>query len=50
MDNDEWLLTYSNIAFGIVKTKFELKNNKVLSVDIKASDFVEYDAYTFTKE
>ncbi len=50
MDKDEWLLTYNNIAFGIFATKFRIENNKVISVDIKASDFVEYDAYTFTKK
>jgi hypothetical protein len=50
MDNEEWLLTYNNIAFGIFKTKCELKENKVASVDIKVTDFLEYDAYTFKKE
>jgi CubicO group peptidase (beta-lactamase class C family) len=50
MDNDEWLMTYSNIAFGIFPIKFKIENNKVVSVDIKASDFVEYDPYTFIKQ
>jgi CubicO group peptidase (beta-lactamase class C family) len=50
MDKDEWLMTYNNIAFGIVATKFKIENNKVVSVDIKASDFVEYDPYTFIKK
>jgi len=50
MDNGEWLMTYDNIAFGIFDTKFKTEQNKVLSVDIRASDFVEYDPYTFTKQ
>ena len=49
MDNDEWLLQYNNIEYGIFATKFKIMNNKVVSVDIKANDFVEYDPYTFTK-
>ena len=50
MDNGEWMMTYDNIAFGIFATKFKTEQNKVVSVDIKASDFVEYDPYTFTKK
>lgn len=50
MDNDEWLMTYNNIGFGIFATKFTIENNKVLSVKIKASDFVEFDPYTFIKK
>ncbi len=50
MDNDEWLMTYNNIAFGIFATKFKAENHKIVSVDIKASDFVEYDSYVFTKK
>lgn len=50
MDKEEWLMTYNNIAFGIFATKFQLKNNKVVSVNIRASDFVEYDPYLFIKK
>jgi CubicO group peptidase (beta-lactamase class C family) len=50
MDNDEWLLQYDNIEYGIFAIKFNIKNNKVVSVDIKANDFVEYDPYTFIKK
>jgi CubicO group peptidase (beta-lactamase class C family) len=50
MDNNEWLMTYNNIAYGIFSTKFKIENNKVISVDIKANDFVEYDSYIFTKK
>ena len=50
MENGEWLTEYSNIEYGIYKTKFTLQNNKVLSAEIKVNDFVEYDPYTFVKK
>jgi CubicO group peptidase (beta-lactamase class C family) len=50
LDKDEWMLKYDNIEYGIFTTKFVIKNNKVVSVDIRANDFVEYDGYTFTKK
>jgi CubicO group peptidase (beta-lactamase class C family) len=50
MDNDEWLITYSNPAFGIFPLKFKTENNKVVSVDVKVNDFIEYDPYTFIKK
>ncbi|MFY7901005.1 MAG: serine hydrolase [Chitinophagaceae bacterium] len=50
MDNHEWLLTYDNIVYGIFPTKFTLQNNKVMAVEIKACDFVEYDSYIFNKQ
>ncbi|GAB3982234.1 hypothetical protein GCM10028806_53470 [Spirosoma terrae] len=49
MDNDTFRMTYSNQSYGIFPTKFTVTNGKVTSVDIKASDFVEYDSYVFTK-
>ena len=50
MDNDEWLMTYSNPAFGIFPLKFMTRNGKVISIDVKVNDFLEYDPYTFVKE
>lgn len=50
MDNDEWLLQYDNILYGIYSVKFTLKGGKVVSLETKQSDFVEYDPYTFVKE
>jgi hypothetical protein len=50
MDNDEWMLTYNPIVYGVFATKFKIENNKVSSVVIKANDFVEYDPYTFIKK
>lgn len=49
MDNDEWLLTYSNPAFGIFPLKFKTINGK-LAMDVKVNDFLEFDPYTFVKE
>jgi CubicO group peptidase (beta-lactamase class C family) len=50
MDNEEWLLTYSNIAFGIYPLTFKIENNKVIAVNVKVNDFIEYDAYSFIKK
>jgi len=50
MDNDEWLLQYDNILYGIYSTKFKIVAGKVVSLETRESDFVEYDPYTFTKE
>ena len=50
LDNDEWLLIYSNPAFGIFPLKFKTENGKVVSTDIKVNDFLEFDPYTFVKE
>jgi CubicO group peptidase (beta-lactamase class C family) len=50
LDNGEWLLQYNNILYGIFPVKFVLKAGKVVSIDIKANDFVEYDSYTFIKQ
>lgn len=50
MDNDEWLMTYNNPAFGIFGIRFTTENNQVKSVEIKVNDFVEYDPYLFTKK
>lgn len=50
MDNDEWMLKYDNIEYGIFAIKFKTAKSKVISVDIKANEFVEYDPYTFTKK
>jgi hypothetical protein len=46
--NDEWLLVYNNIEFGIFKSNF-VKDKQVKSVTIKMNEFVEMDAYEFTK-
>jgi CubicO group peptidase (beta-lactamase class C family) len=50
MDNDEWLLSYNNIAYGIFPLKFKIENKKVKSVEVKINDFIEYDPYVFIKK
>lgn len=50
MDNDEWLLKYDNIEYGIFSVKFTADKSKVVSIDIKANEFIEYDPYTFIKK
>ncbi len=49
LNGEEWLLEYSNIEYGIFKTKFTIDKGKVKSISIKVNDFVEYDAYEFVK-
>jgi CubicO group peptidase (beta-lactamase class C family) len=50
MDNDEWMLSYDNILYGIFSTKFTVSGGKVLSLETKESDFVEIDPYVFTRQ
>jgi CubicO group peptidase (beta-lactamase class C family) len=50
MDNNQWLMTYNNAAFGIFPLMFKMEDNKVVSTDVKVNDFLEYDPYTFVKE
>jgi CubicO group peptidase (beta-lactamase class C family) len=50
MDSNEWLLSYSNPAYGIFPVKFVSDTDKVVSIDIKVNDFLEYDPYTFIKQ
>ncbi len=50
MDNGEWLITYSSLAYGIFPLRFKIENNKVISTEVKVNDFLEYDPYTFVKE
>jgi CubicO group peptidase (beta-lactamase class C family) len=50
MSSDQWLLTYSNAAFGIFPLKFTIEDKKVISAEVKVNDFLELDPYTFTKQ
>ena len=50
MDNNEFMTTYSPIAYGIFASKFKVENGKVISVEIKVNDFIEYDPYVFEKK
>jgi CubicO group peptidase (beta-lactamase class C family) len=50
LDNGEWLLQYDNIEYGIFAIKFKLQGQKVVSIEVRANEFVEYDPYTFVKQ
>jgi CubicO group peptidase (beta-lactamase class C family) len=50
MDNNEWLMQYNNILYGIFAVKFETVNGKVKSITTRQNEFVEYDPYTFIKK
>ena len=49
MDNEEWLLSYDNIEYGIHKVKFAVENGKVISLDVRFNEFVESGFYRFIK-
>lgn len=49
MDNNEFMTTYNPIAYGIFASKFKVENGKVISVEIKVNDFVEFDSYVFER-
>ncbi|MCW3106402.1 MAG: serine hydrolase [Segetibacter sp.] len=50
MDHDEWLLTYNNLAFGIFPVKFKTTGKKVLSIELRVNEFIDYDSYNFIKK
>jgi len=50
MNDNEWLLSYNNPAYGIFPVRFVTDVNRVESIDIKVNDFLETDPYTFTKK
>lgn len=49
MGNNDWLLKWDNIEYGIFSTQFNVENGNVRSVLIKENEFVEMDPYTFKK-
>ncbi len=50
MTGDEWLLTYSNPAYGQFPATFNMDGDAVKTLTIKVNDFLEYDPYTFAKQ
>lgn len=50
MDNNEFLLTWSHPGYGKFAAPVVIKDGKVVSIEVKASDFIEYDAYVFVKK
>lgn len=49
MDNNNWLLQYDNIEYGIHIIQFQTVDQQVKGVEIKVNDFVEQDSYRFSK-
>lgn len=49
MQGEEWLLTYSNPAYGRYPATFTGEGEKISTLTIKVNDFLEYDPYTFLK-
>jgi CubicO group peptidase (beta-lactamase class C family) len=50
MDNNEFLLTWSHPGYGKFAAPVVIKDGKVMSIEVKASDFIEYDGYVFVKK
>ena len=50
MDGDEFRATYNPISYGIFPVKFRMENGRPNGVEIKTSDFIEYDAYLFERD
>jgi hypothetical protein len=50
MDNDEWLLTYNNLGYGIFPVKFKTTNKQVSSIELRVNEFIDYDSYNFIKK
>lgn len=50
MNENDWLIEYNNIEYGIFKTNFQVSGKKVNSLFIKMNEFVELDAYEFVKQ
>jgi hypothetical protein len=50
MDKGEWLLTYNHAGYGIFPIKFQTEGNKVISVETRVNEFIDYDPYNFIKK
>ncbi|MEJ7829634.1 MAG: serine hydrolase [Segetibacter sp.] len=50
MDKGEWLLTYNHAGYGIFPIKFKTEGNKVISVETRVNEFIDYDPYNFIKK
>ena len=48
MDNEEWLLSYNILGYGIFPVKFTA-SKKELTIRLKVNDFIDYDYYVFAK-
>lgn len=49
MDNDEWLLSYNNLTYGIFPVKFNAPDAKAASIELRVNEFIDYDPYMFKR-
>lgn len=49
MGSGKFLLSYNHPGYGMHEVNAVFKGKKMVSIEIKAPDFLEYDAYTFTR-
>ncbi len=50
IDNEKWLIEYSNIEYGIFSTNFKYENGKLAGFILPVNPFVEGESYFFEKE
>lgn len=50
LSQNEWLIRFNNIEYGIYKVPFRQSGNQIIDFELKVNDFIEYDTYLFTKE
>jgi len=50
MDGNRFLCTYNDPTFGIKVIPFELEKDKVISMQLKVADFIEFTSYEFVKQ
>ncbi|MFM2395142.1 MAG: hypothetical protein RLZZ546_3125 [Bacteroidota bacterium] len=49
MNENDWVLEYNNIEYGVFKTQFQKSEKGIKSLIIKMNEFVEIDSYEFIK-
>lgn len=50
LGENNFLVTYSNITWGVQQMPFTVENNNVKSVSVKVNDFIDYDHYEFERK
>lgn len=50
LGENRFLAPYPNPTMGVHPLPFKVENGKVVSMDVKVNDFVEYGSYVFSKE
>lgn len=42
--------TYNHLVFGIFPVKFVTAQKKVISIELRVNEFIDYDPYNFIKK